>query len=209
MTQLYIPTARDKTPLKKLHFALLAVNIIAILAFGSTFLIHRNYEFIIYVAVIIFFLILIAVSFLKIHYTDTTLIGLTIWAVLHMAGGALYINDTRLYDIILLPLSKTYPILRYDQLVHIWGFGAATLTMFCLLRPLLKQNLGGFASLSLVLVMAGLGVGAFNEIVEALTTAVAPQTGVGGYLNTALDLIANFVGALLATLYIRLRYLKT
>jgi hypothetical protein len=92
--------------------------------------------------------------------------------------------------------------------VHTFGFAAATLTMFDLLRPLLKENLQHFIALSVVVVMAGLGVGAFNEIVEALVAAAIPQSGVGGYVNTALDLIADFIGAILAFAFIKFKYLK-
>lgn len=80
--------------------------------------------------------------------------------------------------------------------------------MFCLLKPLLKENLDRFIALSIVVVMADIGVGAVNEIVEALVSAIVPDSGVGGYVNTSLDLIADMIGASLAMLYIRLRYLK-
>ena len=56
--------------------------------------------------------------------------------------------------------------------------------------------------------MAGLGVGAFNEIVEALVAATIKEAGVGGYVNTALDLISNFIGAILGYVYIRMRYIR-
>jgi hypothetical protein len=59
-----------------------------------------------------------------------------------------------------------------------------------------------------VVIMAGLGVGAFNEIVEALVAATIPQAGVGGYVNTALDLIADLLGAVLAMAFIKWRYLR-
>jgi hypothetical protein len=189
------------------HIVLLVINIALLLAFGTSFLLKRNYEFIIYVGVIIICLALIVVSFFKITYSYATLVGLTIWSLMHMAGGGVYINGVRLYDIILIPLSQTYPILRYDQVVHIFGFAVATLMMFDLLRPLLKENLQHFIALSVVVMMAGLGVGAFNEIVEALVAAIVPQAGVGGYVNTALDLISDLVGAILAMAFIKLRYL--
>jgi hypothetical protein len=190
------------------HIILLIINIALLIAFGTSFLLKRNYEFMIYVGAIIICLTLIAVSFFRITYSYATLMGLTIWSLMHMAGGGFFINGARLYDTILLPLSQTYPILRYDQLVHTFGFAAATLTMFDLLRPLLKENLQHFIALSIVVVMAGLGVGAFNEIVEALVAAAIPQSGVGGYVNTALDLIADFIGAILAFAFIKLRYLR-
>jgi uncharacterized membrane protein YjdF len=190
------------------HIVLLVINIALLLAFGTSFLMQKNYEFIIYVGVIIICLALIVVSFFKITYSYATLTGLTIWSLMHMAGGGIYINGVRLYDIILVPLSQTYPILRYDQVVHIFGFAVATLLMFDLLRPLLKENLQHFIALSVVVMMAGLGVGAFNEIVEALVAAIVPQAGVGGYVNTALDLISDLIGAILAMAFIKWRYLK-
>ena len=124
-----------------------------------------------------------------------------------MAGGTVYLNGTKLYRLMLLPLSENYPILRFDQAVHIWGFGVATITMYCLLRPLLKDNLNRFVALSIVLVMAGLGLGAFNEIMEFIITQIVAETGVGGYLNTSLDLVSNLIGAILGMFYIRYRYL--
>jgi len=190
------------------HIILLIFNIAIALVFGSIFLLHKNYEFAIYVGAIIACLAIICVSFFKVPYSNATLIALTFWTFLHVSGGAIYLNGSRLYDIILLPLSQTLPILRYDQLVHVWGFGAATLTIFDMLKPLLKENLNRFVALSTVVIMAGLGAGALNEIIEAIVTAVIPSSGVGGYLNTALDLIADLIGAILAMLFIHRRYLK-
>jgi hypothetical protein len=195
--------------IKPVHIILLIINICLLIVFGTSFLLKKNYEFMIYAGVIVLCLAVICVSFFKISYSTATLLGLTIWSLMHLAGGRVYINGVRLYDIVLVPLSQTYPILRYDQVVHTFGFAAATLTMFDLLRPLLKENLQGYISLSVVIVMAGLGVGAFNEIVEAIVAAAVPQSGVGGYVNTALDLIADFIGAILAIIYIRLRFLKS
>lgn len=190
------------------HIVLLIINIGLLAVFGTIFLLRRNYEFVIYVGVIVVCLALICLTLFGVWYSALTLLGLTIWSLMHMAGGAVYINGVRLYDIILIPLSTTYPILRYDQVVHIFGFAAATLIMFDLLRPLLKENLQGYVALSVVVIMAGLGVGAFNEIVEALVAAVIPQSGVGGYVNTALDLISDLIGAALAMAFIKWQYLR-
>ena len=66
-----------------------------------------------------------------------------------------------------------------------------------------RPNLTGWTALSVVVVMAGLGVGALNEIVEFAATVVMPETGVGGYINTSLDLVADLIGALAALIYIR------
>ncbi len=184
------------------HIALLIINAAMLIAFSSAFLLRKNYEFIIYVGVIIVCLAVIATTFFKVRYSFATLIGLTAWSAMHLSGGSFHINGTLLYEIIIITLSHKYPILRYDQLVHIWGFAVATLTMFDLLRPLLKENLQGYIALSIVVIMAGLGVGAFNEIVEAIVAAIVPESGVGDYVNTALDLIADLIGAVLSMLYI-------
>lgn len=194
--------------IRPIHIVLLIINICLVIGFGYSFLLLKNYEFVIYVGVIILFLILVSITFFKVAYSTVTLTGLTIWSLMHMAGGGLFFNNIRLYDIILIPLSQTYPILRYDQVVHVFGFGVATIAMFELIRPHLKENLQHFVALSIVIIMAGLGVGAFNEIVEALVAATLPQSGVGGYVNTALDLMSDLIGSIIAMLFIKWQYLK-
>lgn len=193
--------------MRREHWILLAINLALIVGFGSSFLARLNYEFLIYVGVIILFLGLIWLSLGKVDYTLGTLVGLTVWSALHMSGGAIPVGEGRLYDTVLIRLSDTYPILRYDQLVHVWGFGAATLAMYCLLQRALTKPVRHRVAFSIVLVMAGLGVGALNEIVEFIVSAIVPESGVGGYLNSSLDLCADLLGALLALIYIHLRYL--
>jgi hypothetical protein len=51
--------------------------------------------------------------------------------------------------------------------------------------------------------MAGLGLGALKEIIEFIMTVVLPNTNVGGCENTALDLVSNFIGALIAIFYLK------
>jgi hypothetical protein len=194
--------------MKKEHTVLLLSNLALIIGFGALFLARLNYEFLIYVGVIIFFLCLIGISLKKVDYTLGSLVGLTVWSSLHLAGGGITIGEGRLYDLMLIRLSETYPVFRYDQFVHIWGFGTSTLVVFSLLAGTLKKPAENPIALGIVLVMAGLGMGALNEILEFAVTIWIPQSGVGGYLNTSLDLCANLIGAILALVYIRLRYLK-
>ena len=141
--------------MERKQLVLLLVNLALIVGFGWVYLTRQNYEFIIYVGVIIFFLCLIGVSIRKIDYTLGALVGLTVWSALHLAGGCVNLGSGRLYDAILIPLSNSYPIWRYDQLVHIWGFGAATLVGFCLLSGSLRRPAGHPIALGIVLVMTG------------------------------------------------------
>ena len=187
---------------------MLAINAALILGFGFVFLQRANYEFVIYVGVIIFFMSLIVSTLRKIPYTPATLVGLTVWSAMHLAGGGVVIGQGRLYDSILVPLSDTYPIFRYDQLVHIFGFGASTLLMYSLISPVLAQPIRNPKAFWIVIVMAGLGVGAFNEIVEFGVALAIAESGVGGYINTSLDLCADLIGAVLGMIYIQIRYLN-
>lgn len=195
--------------LRRAHWGLLAVLLAVLIPFSVYFGFHRNYEFLLYVAVIFFFLVVIALTNNRVKYPMSILWGLVVWAILHMCGGGIKIGDGVLYGVMLVPLSDKIPILRYDQFVHIIGFGVATLLMHHLLRPLLRPDLRRWTSLSIVVVMAGLGVGALNEIIEFIATLIMPETGVGGYLNTSLDLVADLVGAILAIIALRLGFFRS
>mgnify|MGYP001563090275 CR=1 FL=1 len=76
--------------------------------------------------------------------------------------------------------------------------------MYHLIKSLLKPN-HKWIAVSIVVVMAGLGVGALNEVIEFLVTVIVPSTGVGGYENTSLDLVADLLGALIALIVIRIK----
>jgi hypothetical protein len=190
---------------RKGQLPILFVNLCAILSFGIYFIRNFNYEFVIYVGVIVFFLAVFILINDKVYFPNYMLWLLTLWALMHMAGGSVHINGILLYAIILVPLSNTIPIFRYDQLVHIIGFGTATVAMYYLLRPLLRPDINGWWSLSIILILVGLGAGAFNENVEFLVTLCVQETKVGGYMNTSLDLVSNFIGAIAALLFIRLK----
>jgi putative membrane protein len=181
----------------------LATLLAVLIPFTVGFALRRNYEFLLYIGVIVFFLVVIALTNDRVRYPLSILWGLVVWAIMHLAGGGIRVGDGVLYGVILLPLSNTLPILRYDQVVHIIGFGVATLLMYHLIAPLLRTDIKRWTALSIVIVMAGLGVGALNEIVEFIATVLVPETGVGGYQNTALDLVSDLIGAILATGHLR------
>jgi len=184
---------------------LVIVNVLVMLFFGTSYILKKNYEFMVYVGVIVFFILLIIYAHKRIDFPMIVYWGLTLWSFLHMSGGWFYFNGTRLYDIILVPIvGAPYHILRYDQFVHVIGFCVATLAMFYLIKPLIK-DFNRWAALSIVVVMAGLGVGALNEIIEFIAAVIISVTGVGGYENTSLDLVADLVGALVALIIIRFR----
>lgn len=191
--------------LRRDQLPILAVNAVILSIFTAVFTARGDYEFLFYVAEIVLFLFLIVASNRKLDYPNDILWGLTVWATMHLSGGGVYIGETKLYGLMLFTLSEAYGILRYDQLVHAFGFAVATLVMYHLVAHQLKEGPRGWISLSIVVVMAGLGAGALNEIVEFTATVIMPNTGVGGYVNNALDLVFDLIGAVAAMVFIRVR----
>ncbi|MGA7266168.1 MAG: hypothetical protein WBX21_00310, partial [Aestuariivirga sp.] len=85
------------------------------------------------------------------------------------------------------------------QLVHFYGFAVTAWMLWFILQkraPQLRRTLAVYAFPAL----ASMGLGAVNEIVEFSAVMLVPHTNVGGYYNTALDLVFNALGAIFAML---------
>lgn len=174
------------------------------LFFCVFYLMQKNYEFIVYLGVVMGIIWLILATNEKVNYRNDILWGLTIWGFLHLSGGAFSIGGVRLYDYILVPISSTLSILRFDQVLHMYGYGLTTYILFFVLKPSLKPKVRHWASLSIIIVLAGTGAGVINEIIEFITSLAMHSHGVGGYINNSIDLISNFVGAVVAMVIIYL-----
>jgi len=86
-------------------------------------------------------------------------------------------------------------IIRYDNVQRAWGVGFAGRAVWEALRPQLGAATAPRRAAAAVILLGGIGFGAANEVLEYILTKVLPETNVGGYENTARDLIANLVGA--------------
>jgi uncharacterized membrane protein YjdF len=135
---------------------------------------------------------------------------LSVWGLLHMAGGLMPIPSgwSREGDYSLLYSWWLVPgWLRYDHVVHAYGFGITTWLCWHILKSALRSPDGlpvhPSPGILVVCVAAGLGFGALNEMVEFITTHLLPENNIGDYENTGWDLVANFVGALIAAALIR------
>ena len=195
--------------LKKGQLPILIVNLILILVFGSIAISRKNYEFIGYMGVIVFFFILILATNKKHNLSNGILWGLTTWALMHMVGGLIIIKEQTVYNLTLINLIETsnFIILRYDQFVHLIGFGVATLVAYSLLKPYLNKKVN-MKVLSVLIVLLGMGAGALNEIIEFFAVLALPETGVGGYYNTMFDMVFNTIGAILAVIFINVQRLR-
>jgi hypothetical protein len=170
-----------------------------------------NREFIFYIVVMVLLLGVVWLVHRGVGLTTATLWALSIWGLTHMAGGLIAVpeswpinGDIRvLYSLWLIPQR-----LKYDQVVHAYGFGVATWVCWQGLRAAIRQRGGDAAptfGLMVLAATAGMGLGALNEVVEFAATLLVPETNVGGYLNTGWDLVANATGSSLAALAIWLR----
>lgn len=196
------------------HYLTPAERLIGLITFayvaGFTlwFLAIGNYEFIVYVLTMLGLIALVGLSLRKAGYPPAMLAALSLWGLMHMAGGGVPMNGSVLYNLPLIPIIETpdYFILKYDQVVHAYGFGVtAWLLQHLLLRHFPETR--GTATAFAYPLFAAAGLGALNEMIEFTAVLMVPDTNVGGYYNTALDLVFNFAGALIALLILSISHL--
>ena len=176
--------------------AYLAVAVIGALATG-------NSEFILYIGIMAVLIGVIAFVHYRVNLMLATLWALTGWGAAHMAGGLVPVpeswpinGDIRvLYSLWLIPER-----LKYDQVVHAYGFGVTTWVCWQGLRSVLVQFGPARPTFGLMVLCAaaGMGFGALNEVIEFTATLLVPETNVGGYVNTGWDLVSNLTGTVIA-----------
>jgi hypothetical protein len=139
------------------------------------------------------FMVIVAVSYPKVRFSTAVLVGLSVWGLAHMAGGLLEVDRRPLYNYQLIE-----HVLRFDQLVHAFGFGFATAATWEALRTWLPPHPRLTFGLGVIVALAGMGLGAINEVLEFIATRIDPNSNVGGYENTGWDLIFNLFGCVAA-----------
>jgi len=177
------------------EWALLIFTLGYVGAFLVHFLTAGNAEFIGYIVTLFVFIALIAVSQRSVRFPLWLLWALSIWGLAHMAGGGITVGGDVLYALLVIPIvaAGEFVVLKYDQIVHFYGFGVAALVLWHVLR----QNfpaLDGSKTHYVFAALGAMGLGATNEIIEFIAVISLPDTDVGGYYNTALDLVFNAAG---------------
>ena len=169
----------------------------------------RNFEFLFYIAVLLVMIAGVRSVHHRVSLSLGVLWGLSAWGLAHMAGGLVPVplswpvngESYVLYSLWLVP-----DMLKYDHVVHAFGFGVTTLVCWEGLCALLNVSRSARPSGMLVLcVSAGMGFGALNEVIEFAATLLVPETNVGGYFNTGWDMVANLFGTTVAAILIWLR----
>ena len=178
------------------------LDIIILGVFTLYFIFKKNFEFLTYTVTIGLLIALIATTSLKFKYPGLAKYGFSVWLLMHLLGGATHINGIRLYDVILIKMVESpLSILRYDQFVHTFCYFVIALFMLAIVKYYSKEGKKNIFAIGLITVLAAVGIGAINEIIE-FSTVVFFNAGaaVGDYYNNALDLVFNLIGALIAVL---------
>jgi uncharacterized membrane protein YjdF len=168
-----------------------------------------NKEFIFYITVMLILIAVMTVVHRRVGLTTGLLWLLTLWGLAHMAGGLVRLPDGWPYNGDQAVLYSWWIIpqkLKYDQIVHAYGFGVTTWLCWHSLRSIMRDyavELKPTLGLLVLSAAAGAGFGALNEVIEFIAVLTIPNTNVGGYENTGWDLVANLVGATVAAVIIR------
>lgn len=165
---------------------------------GLYFATQLNFEFVIYVAVIVAILGGVFSTNHSAKFPIWMLWLLSVWGLLHILGGSIHTADGVLFAYRIYPfldLGGEFYILKYDQFVHFYLYGVVAIMAYHLLREKLRAD-GRSLLVFLFAVMASLGVSSLNEIMEFFIS-ITVENGVGGYFNTMLDMCFNLAGALL------------
>ena len=118
-----------------------------------------------------------------------------------MMGWGVRVGGNVLYAFELFPLwvTENFYVLKYDQFVHAYLYFVVVFVIWSLLQSYLKKEIPSWA-IYLVLILMSVGVGALNEIAEFIAVLSFEETGVGGYYNTAWDIVFNTFGALIGVI---------
>ena len=128
--------------LRKGEWLLVFFNLAYIIAFALYYINIRNYEFLWYVLVLMFFFILIGTTLRKTNFDYLVLWLLSLWGFFHMAGGGIWVGENVLYAFEIIKLFNIGDtiVFKFDQFVHAFGFGTTTLVAWHLLKPYLNNK---------------------------------------------------------------------
>lgn len=112
-----------------------------LLAAGAAFR-FQNWEFVAYIAVILFIAYITVRVHFRVGLTSWTLWALSFWGLIHMVGGLVTLpagwpfagEKAVFYNLWIIP-----EWIKYDHMVHFFGFGVATWVCWQILYPHVKH----------------------------------------------------------------------
>jgi len=183
--------------------SLLKFSIIFTLSYLAVFSIisitKQDYSFL-FSAGLMIILMLIGIKLdKKFNFHNLVIIGATLLAALHIFSSYTHINGIKLYDLWLIEGT-----LKFDNIIHFVASFVAIGVIYSLIAPYLNEKIKQKKLLlSFILILAALGMGTVNEIVELNAVLfLGMQNTIGGYLNNAFDLVFNLFGAFSACMFV-------
>jgi putative membrane protein len=118
--------------------------------------------------------------------------------LVHHLGAAVIVEGDVLYNYVPFPIENPTGLtfIKTDQVVHTYGTAVAAVLMYYFLR---RDTAFHWLGIAVFAILGAIGLGALNEVIEFLAKMTVPDTDVGGYYNTAVDLCVNLFGAMLGT----------
>lgn len=193
---------------KRIPLSVLIFTIAYVVGFLIYYITVQNYEFLWYLVIISVLIYIMIKLYKKYNLSNSVLIGISAWGLMHLLGGSLMIGGKRLYANMIWDLGiesfAGTPILKFDQFLHFYFYVVVTILLVYIMRPYLKKGYNKFV-VSVLLVFTAMGVGALNEIFELLPVLFLETQGVGDYFNTMWDIVFNTFGAIVAVVYLNLK----
>ena len=204
-------TEETKNPLtgKSGRIFVLLFTLLYIAGAGVYFLTSGVKEFTFYLLVLIVLVGVVAWTLPRTKLPTWSLWLLSILGLLHALGGGVKVHGDVLYNYVLIPIVNNgvngITLWRFDQLVHPYGTAiAAIIIYFFIARHAKLPRLW----MVVIAALAAMGLGSINEVIEFGTKLTIPNTDVGGYNNTAIDLCSNMIGAMIGGAFAALRWGK-
>jgi uncharacterized membrane protein YjdF len=182
-------------------------TVLYLLVFGGLALTQGNKEFVFYLAVMLALIGMVYALHMRVAFSTLVLWLLATWGLMHLAGGTVHVPPELVDEgksPVLYSMRPWDSLPKYDQVTHAFGFFVATLAsaeaLIAAARP--RRISAGFA---VACGLMGVGLGALNEVVEFVAVLLLPETNVGGYENTAWDLVSNSIGAAIGAVLVYYR----
>ncbi len=173
---------------------LFVIFLLVVLSFINYY--QHNFEFLAYNCLSIILFVVLYMYQKKIRLPNTIILFLFIMILFNILGGNTKIDGVSLWEF------KVGPI-RYDNFVHTFDSFLLVFIAYNFIAPHIDGMIRRrHIFLVLLLILITIGLGSLWELVELAGVVFIKNTTVGDYMNNALDLLCNLIGAIIGSVSI-------